>query len=214
MENSGLRLDDPNFIDQSNVLGNISGGPENYFQQLHLIDTITFRRPTEYKKDMERRHRRLYKTNETGLFLYYIVDPSKLSLETLVTLERYQILAGLSSEAYHTNCFLYALRQSKVVPKDVISTIKSCIIHNYIKSKDIGFSGKKVCLGFFTRKPEDRPSRRDIIKLDKLRNKKDNYIKGSRLCDNPIELLWYETIGCFTAKTSSTTAILTTRTNF
>ena len=68
MESGTLRLDNPNIIDRSNVLDNISDGLENYFTQLHLVDAITFKRPTEYKKDMKRHSRKLYKANEASLF--------------------------------------------------------------------------------------------------------------------------------------------------
>ena len=81
MENGRLSLNDPNFIDESNVLNNVSDGPEGYFPPIHLIDTITFKRPIEYKRQFE--SKKVNRVNEGGLLPYYIADPSKLSKDTL-----------------------------------------------------------------------------------------------------------------------------------
>ena len=82
MQTGRLSLDDPNFVDESNVLNNVSDGAENYFPPIHLIDTITFKRPIEYRREFESKQK-VNKVNEGGLFPYYIADPSKLSKDTL-----------------------------------------------------------------------------------------------------------------------------------
>lgn len=94
IENSRLSLDDPNFINKSNVLDFVSNGAENYFPQLHLIDTITFKRLIEYMRQFKR-SKKVNKVNEGGLFSYYIADPSKLPSKFLAHLERHQILIDL-----------------------------------------------------------------------------------------------------------------------
>ena len=77
--------------------------------------------------------------------------------------------------------------------KDIIDTVKSHISHTYIKTKDIGLLGKKVGLNFLLRKPEVRPSRQNKIKLEKLGQKKNNYLIGAKTSTvKPIELLFYE----------------------
>ena len=79
------------------------------------------------------------------------------------------------------------------MPDDVINMLKTHISHNYIKTKDIGFLGKKVGLNFLVRKHEDRHSRQGKIKLEKLGQKKNNYLIGAKQYNiKPIELLWYE----------------------
>ena len=120
-------MDDPNFIDDSNVLRHVSDGGDEYFPPIHLVDTICFKRPIDYMKEVQERHQ-LRLSNEAGLFPYYIEDPSKLSKDTLERLERYQILSDLNDENYHSNCFLYALKQTKYVPEDVINTLKLTLV--------------------------------------------------------------------------------------
>ena len=113
--------------------------------------------------------------------------------DLLQRLERYQILADLNDENYHSNCFIYALKQTQYVSKDIIDTVKSHISHTYIKTKNIGLLYKKVGLNFLVRKPEDHPSRQSKIKLEKLGQKKNNYLIGAKTSTiKPIELLFYE----------------------
>ena len=40
MQTSRLSLDDPNFIDDSDVLRHVSDGGDDYFPPIQLIDTI------------------------------------------------------------------------------------------------------------------------------------------------------------------------------
>ena len=122
------------------------------------------------------------------MFPYYIEDPSKLSWETLVRSERYQILADLNSEAYHSNCFIYALRQSEVVPENIISCIKTHITNTRIKTKDIGFLGKQFGLSFIPYEARHRSSETDALKVQKLGKKKNNYAIGAKNV-KPIPLL-------------------------
>ena len=80
MKDGRLILYDPNFIDKSNILDNISDEPENYFSQLHMINTIEFKRGIEYMRHFKRirseRSRKVNRVNEGGLFPYYISDPA------------------------------------------------------------------------------------------------------------------------------------------
>ena len=209
MENGRLSLNDPNFIDQSNVLNHVSDPAESYFPPLHLIDTIEFKRSIEYMKDVEKcrkkeeeteakkkepKEKKPRSTNEGGLFPYFIANPSKLSQDLLARLERYQILTDLNSEAYHSNCFLYAPRQSGVVPEDVINMLNTHISHTHIKSRDIRFLGKKVSLNFLRREPTYRPSK-DKFELEFPGGRKNNHIFGvkeNKYTSKPNELFFYE----------------------
>ena len=82
MKNGRLTLEDPDFIDQSDVLNHVSDGEENYFPPIHLIDTICFKCPSKYMKEAQERGkatelalRKARSSNEGGLFPYYIEDP-------------------------------------------------------------------------------------------------------------------------------------------
>ena len=89
--------------------------------------------------------------------------------------------------------FVIALRQSNIVHEDVISVIKSYISHTYLKSKDNVFLWKKVSLNFLFRKPEDRSSRQGKFKLEKLGQKRNNYLVSAKnSTTKPIEPHWYE----------------------
>ena len=128
----------------------------NYFPQIHLIDTIEFKHEIEYRGHFERirseRSKKVNKVNERGLFPYYISGPSRFSENILSTLERYQILTDLNSEAYHSNCFICALGQTKIIPENIINCIKTHITSSHIKTKDIGFLGKEFELSFIPMK--------------------------------------------------------------
>ena len=82
MKNGRLSPNDPNFIYESNVLDFVSNGSGSCFPQIHLIDTIEFKRPVEYQRHSELR-KRVNKVNEGCLFLYYI---SKTTTEPCVML--------------------------------------------------------------------------------------------------------------------------------
>ena len=91
------------------------------------------------------------------------------------------------------------MRQTGVVSEDVINTVKTHISRTYIKTRDIGLLGKKVGLNFLVHKPDDRPSRQGKIKLEKLGQKKNNYLIWAKPLNDakaragkPIELLWHE----------------------
>lgn len=89
--------------------------------------------------------------------------------------------------------FLYALRQTGVVPEDVIATLKTHVSHTHIKSRDIELLGKKVGLNFLLRAPRNTLEKTELKKLGK------NGIFGAKQVNNskhlnvkPIELLFYE----------------------
>ena len=117
------------------------------------------------------------------MFPYYIEDPSKLSQKTLTRFERYQIFADLNDENYHSNCFLYALRHTGVVPKDVISCIKSHVANTHITTKNIGFLGKRAGLSFIPYEVRPRSSKTDVLEVQKLGKKRNNYTIGAKKCD-------------------------------
>ena len=97
-----------------------------------------------------------------------------LSQELLATPERYKILSDLNSETYHTNCFIYALRHTKVIRENIISYIKTHITNTYIKTKDIVFIGNKFVLSFIPYEGQDRPSEPGVFKVQKIGKKKNN----------------------------------------
>ena len=125
------------------------------------------------------------------MFPYYIEDPSKLSHETLTRLERYQILADLNSEAYYSNCFIYALRQSGLVLEDVISYIKSHFANTHITTKKIRFLGKRTELSFIPYEVRHRSSKTNALKVQKLGKKKNSYTIGAKNV-MPIPLLIFK----------------------
>ena len=55
MKDGRLSIDDPNFVDDSDVLRHVSDGGDDYFPALHSIDTICFKRPIDYMKDATRK---------------------------------------------------------------------------------------------------------------------------------------------------------------
>ena len=120
----------------------------------------------------------------------------------------------MNSEAYHSNCCLYALRQSNVVFEGIISTIKTHISNNYIKIKDIVFLEKKVVIYFILFKAEDCPCRLGKIKLEKLGHKKNDYIVGSKSYEKTVDLLLIEKHWMLYGKISCTTTRNTARINF
>ena len=95
MENGILSLEDPNFVDQRNVLNHVSDDLEDYFLQLHLIDTIELKRPIGYMKEAEKhckkeansvpkaKKKKPRSRKEGGLFPYFIADHSKLPQDLL-----------------------------------------------------------------------------------------------------------------------------------
>ena len=100
--------------------------------------------------------RRILNVNAAGLFPYYIADPLKWTERDLMLLDRYQILADLDSELYHSNCFIYAMEQYRV-PSDKIEIAKAHVTSVYIKTKDIGKVGEATGLGFLI--PHTKTSR-------------------------------------------------------
>ena len=119
----------------------------------------------------------------------------------------------MNSEAYHSNCFVYTLRQAKI-PEDVINYIKTHITNTYIKTKDIGFLGKKFGSSFILYEALDRPSHPSKSKVEKIGKKRNNYTVGDPIVLSSDHYSSSRIIGCYTKKESSTMTRNTTHINF
>ena len=96
----------------------------------------------------------------------------------------------MNSDAYHSNCFLYASRQAKV-SDDVTNYIKTHISDTHIKTKDVGTISEKFWLGFVPYEAHGRPSTKQVWTggIDEIKN---GYIAGDPNYPNPIQPLIFK----------------------
>ena len=84
------------------------------------------------------------------------------------------------------------MQDHHAIPENIISCIKTHITNTHIKTKDIGFLGKKFGLSFIPCEPQDRPSQPCRFKVQEIGKKNNNYTALDQDYPKPIPLLIFK----------------------
>lgn len=128
------------------------GSDAQVIQKVKQLNEITLSRPKWLGKDL----------NEGAFFPYYN--------KTEIDLTDFQIFKNKQESSYNENCFVFAIRQSKILTEEEMSMLKSMCIGLYIATNKI----TKICekfnlyirvkhLGHHTTKNYGKSSGREII---------------------------------------------------
>ena len=96
-------------------------------------------------EESQKPQKKIYYVNSGSLFPYYISNPESLSKSDLNLLEQYQTFPNLNPELYCNNCFIQTLKQYGV-PNDKIDVIRTTLVDDFVKIKDISHLGKTTKL--------------------------------------------------------------------